>query len=195
MPAPPSLRFSSTAARSSVINDSAMFSAGRDTVTSCERSGSYISSNRRLRKNIGRALAARMVGVTFDLDRPALHKILQAIRSPRRRATSRSRRNWACPGSIPSGGLNVRNDLLGGLDDAAAQAGKGQRSSHDLDEISAAERVVPFLDLVRIFSRRRTRQIPARRQIPRRFANIPCRSCAKILSRRAEQFCCLLGSY
>ena len=61
-----------------------------------------MSEDRGLSKSIGRTLAARMIGITFDLDRAALKGLCEkAGRDAAKR--HRGRKEIGLPGSIPSG--------------------------------------------------------------------------------------------
>jgi hypothetical protein len=48
--------------------------------------------------------------------------------------------------------LDVRNDFLGRLNDAAAQPGKRERRAHDFQERAPLDWVIPLFSVLRIFA-------------------------------------------
>ena len=134
-----------------------------------------------------------MVRISFDLDRPPVERFCQAARSRCRRASSPWRRKAVCPAAYLPRASNVRNDLLRRLDNAARKAGEGERSPHYLDEITAAERIVPILGLVRELAALQIPQIRACRRILQRFANSPFRSATGSCHASMQNYFCFPG--
>ena len=97
----------------------------------------------RLREEVGRSPAGRMLRVAFDLRRTAFVALDEqpcagAGKRHRGRVEERLARNEFL------GLAHVRHQLLGRLARARADAGKRQRRAHQLQEAAAAHRVEPL---------------------------------------------------
>ncbi len=99
--------------------------------------------NRRLREEVGAALARRMIGVALDLRRPAFVALDE---QPRGHAAERrrGREEQRLAGHDLFGLPHVRHDELVGLHGAGGDAGQCERRAHQLQEAAAAHRIVPF---------------------------------------------------
>src|SRR5262249_26136282 len=106
---------------------------------------------RRLGSDIGRTATARVIGISLDLNRTALVRLCkQAHRDTTDRITGRKKQRHT--GQHTFGLRNIRDDLLGRLDNASAQSGESKRSSHHLDELASAKGIVPSFGVVGIFA-------------------------------------------
>ena len=97
----------------------------------------------RLRDGVGGAEARGMIGVAFDLRRPA-HVAFDQHGPGNPRDRNGAREEEGPSGDEIFGLTDVRDDLLGGLPRAGADPRERERRAHQLEEVSAAFRIVPL---------------------------------------------------
>ena len=90
----------------------------------------------------------RMIGIAFELGWPSF---IAARQQRRRDAAQRKRRGEieTFAGNLFFRLLDVRNDLLGRLNHAAAQTGQRQRRAHQFQKRAALDGIVPLFGLLR----------------------------------------------
>jgi hypothetical protein len=101
------------------------------------------AEDRRLRVQIGRPAARRVIGVAFDLGRPpfmALHEQAEAgaAHRHRRRKEERFARDLFFRLA------NVRDDFFVRLPSAGAHARQRERRAHQLEKTASSDRIEPF---------------------------------------------------
>ena len=104
--------------------------------------------HRTLREQVGCALARGMIGIAFDLRRPAFVAFDQQARADAA-VRHRGREKQRLAGNFFFGLADVRDDQFLRLHRARGDAGQRHRRAHQLQEVAAADRIEPLRGVAR----------------------------------------------